>query len=92
MLELDGRSERRGNEIHHDSADFVVNILLLIVDSLLLLVNPLLLLIDPLLQRSLTKVLDVAGMNNSMRKPDTPSSHHEYPQPDPQVEPRSRYC
>ena len=61
MLELDGRSERRGNEIHHDSADFVVNILLLIIDSLLLLidpllllVNPLLLLVNPLLQRSLT--------------------------------------
>ena len=62
MLELDGRSESRGNEIHHDSTDFVVNILLLIVDSLLLLVNPLLLLIDPLLQRSLAMVLDAAEM------------------------------
>ena len=49
VLELDGRSERRGNEIHHDYTDFVVNILLLGVDPLLLIVNALLLIVDPLL-------------------------------------------
>ena len=68
----------QGNEIHHDHANFVVNVLLLIVDALL--------------QRSLAKISDVAGIKNSMHKPDTPSSHHEYPQPDPQVEPRSQRC
>ena len=77
VLELDGRIERRENEIHHDSADFVVNISFLIVYPLLLIVDPLLPIVDSLLQRSLAKVLDAAGMKNSMHKPDTPSSHHE---------------
>ena len=50
VLGLDGRSETRGNEIHHDYANFGVNILLLSVDPLLLIVNALLLIVDVLLR------------------------------------------
>ena len=89
----------RGNEIHHDHTNFVVNVLLLsvdalllIVDVLLLVVDALLLIIDPLLQRSLARVSDEAEMKNSMYKPDSPSSHREYPQLDCLAEPRSRCC
>ena len=78
--------------IHHDYTNFAVNILLLGVDPLLLIVDPLLLAVDPLLQRSLAKLSEVVGMKNLMNKPDTPSSHHEYPQPDRRVELRSRCC
>jgi hypothetical protein len=85
VLELEGRSERRGNEIYHEYTSFVVNILLLGVD-------PLLLIVDPLLQRGLAEVLDVAGVKGSMHKPDTPSSHLEFLQPDRQVDPRSQCC
>ena len=78
VLGSDGRSERRGNEIHHDCTNFFVDILLLIVDSLL--------------QSSLARILDVAGTKDPMHKPDIPSSHREYLQPDRRVGPRSRRC
>ena len=105
-LNLDGRNERRGNEIHHDHTNFVVNILLLsvdalllivdtsllVVDAVLLIIDAVLLIVDPLLQRSLAKVSQVVETKSSMYKPDTPSSHHESPQPDPRVWLRSQCC
>ena len=78
--------------IHHDYTNFAVNILLLSEDPLLLSEDPLLLIVDALLQRGLAKVSEVMGAKNSMYKPDTPSSHHEHPQPDRRAEPRSRCC
>ena len=50
VIELDGRSERRGNGIHHDYTNFGVKILLLSVDPLLLIVDILLLIVDVLLR------------------------------------------
>ena len=59
---------------------------------MLLVVDIVLFVVDALLQRSLAQMLDIVEMNTLMHKPDTPSSHPEYSQPDSQVYPRSQHC